>query len=121
MTHVVVCVDAGVLFDREVVVLAVTLMDLREGCCNCHLVERLACFAPRIFVWDTLNGILREEGGGLVRIVDGVNMVTLACKRPPVSRIGDGAQHRVLNATGWEPSFKGDLRWANLFSASPRG
>ena len=46
-------------------------------------------------------------------------MATLAWKGPPVGRIGDGPQW-VLNATGWEPSFKGELRWVDLFFASPR-
>ena len=57
------------------------------------MVETLAGFGARIFIWNVLNGVLREERRQLVRIVDGVNMATpLAWKRPHVSRIGDGAQ-----------------------------
>ena len=45
---------------------------------------------------------------------------SLAWKGPPFSRIGDvlSEEHPVLNATGWEPSFKGVLRWFDLSFAS---
>ena len=74
------------------VTFAVTLRDLRKGSFNCLLVERLACFGAGTFIWDILHGVLREEGGGLMHVVDGVSMATLAWKGPHVSRIGDSAQ-----------------------------
>ena len=56
-----------------------------------------------------------------MRIVDGVNMAMPLPGRDHMSValemvLSEG--HRVFNATGWEPSFKGVLRWVNLFSAA---
>ena len=100
-----------------------TLMDLRKGSCNCLLVERLACFGTGIFILDELNGVSREEGRRLVRIVDGVNMAIPLPGRDHLSVALEmvlSEEHPVLNATGWEPSFKGVLRWFDLFLASPQ-
>ena len=82
-----------------------------------------ACFGTGIFIWDTLCGVLRKQGK-TARAYRGwcQHGDTLAWKGPLVSRIGDvlSEEHPVLNATAWEPSFKGVVRWVDLSFASPQ-